>query len=267
MELVELKQSQLEMVPVTGAAELFGGSLVEWSGEGVDLLDIASGALDTTGETIIAGLVIGTNNETKVYEDGTTVAGFAGEEITGLVTQAGLVGRTQFGNRGMYPKGEKLAMVEIAIIDCTTRIRAPIYNAAFGTAPTLLTVTAGSTDGLGCTTNAADAAGVADLSTLYFRSGVNAGAYRVTDDASSTVHTNDHPFTRDISIGDTGVKVNLKHGFCRVQFDAAGLYINCGAALTADYYGIIVDYIDLRTAGKEFCEFRFIPKHFGTPIA
>ncbi len=267
MNLVDLKNSQLLMVPVTGTAEVFEGSATEWSGEGIDLLDQASGAFDTTGETVVAGLVVGTSNENKVFEDGTTVSGFAGEEITGIVTQAGLAGRTQLGNRGMYVKGEKLVLAEIAVIDSTTRIRAPIFNGAFGTAPTLLTATSVDTDGLTETTNANDAAGVADLSTIYCRTGDNAGSYRVTDDTSTTVHAHDHPWMKDVAVGNTFVKVNIKQGFCRVQFDAAGLYIDSSAAVTADYYGIFVDYIDLRVAGEEFCEFRFMPKHFGTPIA
>jgi len=267
MELVDLKNSQLLDVVVTGTAELFVGSLVEWSGEGVDLLDQASGAFDTTGETVIAGIVVGTNNQEKVFENGGTVANFSGEKITGLVTQAGLVGRTQFGNRGMYAKGEKLALVQIALIDTTTRLRAPIFNAAFGTAPTLLTATAVDTDGLTETTNANESTGVADLSTIYCRSGANAGSYRVTDDTSATVHAHDHPWTHDAAIGNTFVKVNIKQGFCRTQFDAAGLYIDSNEEVTTNYYGVFVDYIDLRVAGEEFCEFRFMPKHFGTPIA
>jgi len=265
MELVDLKNSQTLWVPVTNTAELFVGSLVEWSGEGVDLVDTASGAFDVTGDTVLAGVVIGTDNATKVFEDGTTVTGFAGEEVTGLITKAGLAGRTTYrSGGGMYPKGDPLVLVQIAVIDPTTRLRAPIRNAAYGTGPTLLTVTTGSgTDALDCTTGSADATTVADFSTLYFRTGANRGSYRVLDSTSATTHTHDHPFKNDIAVGDTGVVVNLKQGYCRAQTDAQGLYFDISAAVTSDYWGIFIDYMDLRVANEEYCEFRFGANHFG----
>jgi len=254
------------LVPVTGTNELFAGQLVQWTGEGVAALGVANGAYDATDDSVVAGIVLGTTNEDKVFEDGTTVSGFAGEEITGLVTQAGLTGRTQIGNRGMYAKGEKMCLVEIAKIYADTRIKGRFYNAAYGTAPTLLTSTNTSTDGLGITTNAADVAGVVDFSTLYCRSGANARSYRVTDDTSTTVHTNDIPITNDIAIGATFVKVFGKQGFARLQFDAQSLYINT-AAVTTSYWGVFIDTMDLRVAGEESCIFTFSAQHLGIPTA
>ncbi len=266
-ELVDLKNSQPLFVAVSETAEVFLGSLVQWDTDtgGVEVLGVASGAYDTTNDSIIAGLVIGTSNETKVYEDGTTVGGtFRGEEITGVVSQANLVGRTQIGNRGMYKKGEKMALVEIAVLDVTTRLRGRIYNATYGTALTLLTATAGSTDGGVADTyitNASDLASVANESTIFCRKGANAGLYRVLSSTSTTTHLNDVGFPQNISVDDTFVMVPHQQGYSRIQVDAQSTFIN-GAAITS-YYGVFIDKMDLRIAGEESVEFRIIGNHFG----
>lgn len=265
-KLIDLKSAQTMWVPVTGTAELYAGQIVEWSGEGVDIIDVASGAWDATGETAIAGLVISTNNKNKVFHGGGTVSGFAGEQITGVATQANMV-REAFGHGGMYNKHEKMALVEIALLDSTTRLRGSIFNAAYGTAPSLLTATAVDTDGLTETTNACNFTPVADLATIYCRKGANAGLYRVTDDTSTTVATHDHAWPKDCAVDDKFVRVNMKQGLSRAYIDAYGLYFDVSAALTTNYYGIHVDYLNLRVAGNEYCEFRFVNKHFGGSIA
>jgi len=269
-ELVDKKSSQLLMVAVSESAEVFAGSLVQWDTDtaGVEVLGVANGAYDASNDSVIAGLVTGTNNETKVFEDGTTVSGFAGEEITGVVSQANLVGRTQIGNRGMYVKGEKMALVEIAVLDNTTRLRGRLYNAAYGTAPTVLTVTTASTDGGVANTyitNASELASVANFSTIYCRSGANAGLYRVLSTTNTTTHLNDVGFPFTVAIDDTFVMCPQRQGYSRIQVDAVSLYIN-SAAITS-YYGVFVDKLDLRVAGEESVEFRFAANHFGPVTA
>jgi hypothetical protein len=271
-KVIDLKQSQLLWVPVSESAVVYEGSIVQWDTDtaGVEVLGAASGAYDASNDSIVAGIVVGGNNVTKVYHAGGTVAGFAGEEITGVVSSADQIARNGFGHGGMYARGEKMAMVQIAVIDVTTRIRGYFYNAAYGTAPTLLTVTAGSTDGGisdSYVTNAADVAGVANYSTIFCRSGTNAGLYRVTSDTSDTTHTNDVAFPQaTISVGDKFVKVFGKQGYARLQFDAQSLYINTGAATSA-YYGVFIDYMNLKNAGNEYCDFRFTGQHLGVPVA
>lgn len=268
-ELVDdVSSAHKQWVPVTGTDELFVGSLVQWAGEGVSLLGVANGAADATDDSIVAGLVLATSNDidNKAFEDGTTVSGFAGEEITGVTSQANLNNRQNFGQTGMYVKGEKMALVQIARLYPDTRIRGRFYNAAYGTAPTVLTSTNTSADGLGITTNATDVAGVADQSTIYCRTGANAGLYRVTDDTSTTVHTWDIAMMQDIAQGDTFIKVFGKQGFGRLQFDAQSLYINT-AATTSAYWTVFIDKINLKTAGEEFCEFTFGLQHMGIPTA
>lgn len=265
-QLVDLKNSQTLFVPVSESVELFLGQLVQYDTDtaGVEALGVANGAYDTDNDSIIAGLVMGTSNELAVHEDGTTVANFAGEEITGVVSQANLKARSQLGNRGMYKKGEKMALVEIAVVDTTTRLRGRLYNAAYGTAPNLLTVTAGSADGGVAddyVTNASELASVANESTIFCRKGANEGLYRVLSTASTITHQNDVAFPDDVSIDDEFVMVPQHQGYSRIQVDAQSLYINT-AAITS-YYGVFIDYMDLRVAGQEFCEFRFIGSHFG----
>jgi len=272
-QLVDLKSSQLLWVPVSESAEVFVGSLVQWDTDtaGVEVLGVANGAYDADNDSVIAGLVVATSNDinNKVYEDGTTVAGFAGEEITGVVSQANLMARRNFApGGGMYAKGERMALVQIAVLDCTTRIRGRLYNAAYGTAPTVLTATAGSADGGVAdtyVTNASELASVANYSTIYCRSGANAGLYRVLSTASTTTHLNDVAFPQDVSIGDTFVMCPQRQGYSRIQVDAQSLYINT-AAITS-YYGVFVDQLDLRVAGEETVEFRFAPNHFGPVTA
>ena len=266
-EIVDSKNSQPLWVPVSETAEMFAGSIDQWDTDtgGVEVLGVASGAYDTNNDSIIGGLVIGTSNETKVFEDGTTVGGtFRGEEITGVVSQANLLARTQIGNRGMYKKGEKMAMVEHIILDVTTRLRGRVYNATYGTALTVLTVTTASTDG-GRTntyiTNASDLASVPNESTIFCRSGANAGLYRVLSTTSTTTHLNDVGFPFTIAVGDTFVMVPQQQGYSRIQVDAESTFIN-GAAITS-YYGVFIDKMDLRIAGEESIEFRFIGNHFG----
>lgn len=264
-QVVDQKSSQLLWVPINDTAEIFAGQFVTWpvaGGDGVTTPGIAVGAFNTTTEEIIAGVVVTTNNRTKVFEDETTVANFAGEEITGVNTQADQNARNSFGHGGMYSKNDPQSLVQIAVCDATTRIRGRIYNGAYGTAITTLTNTVASATGVLVTHNNNDDAGDSDLSTIYCRTGANAGLYRVVSTAAIGTSTVTHAFPNAIAVGDTFVRVNLKQGFSQMQTDANNLYIDNGANPTDAYWGLMVDFLDLRTSGQEFCEFRFCPSHF-----
>ena len=95
----------------------------------------------------------------------------------GSDTQSTQNARKYFGQEGMWSKGDKQPLVEVALIDNTTRIKAPIYSGSYGSALTLQTVTTGSTTGLGYTANASDMTGMANNCTSYCRTGANAGLY------------------------------------------------------------------------------------------
>lgn len=245
--------------PIVDSDTLYIGQIVECQGaEGCTPIGVSAGANDTTGKVVPFGIVVGINS---IPGYGNFDSTYKTDKITDATPHAST---TEFQSvEGVWPKGDKQAMVEIALIDATTIIEGPIFNAAVGTAPTVGTVTTGSADGLSCTTNAVDVAGVAVLSTVYFRAGANKGQYRISDDTSATAHAWDKATVYDVEVGDTLVKTNLRAiGPSRVQFDSESIYIDCAAALTTDYYGIDVIKLDLSVAGKEHCHFRFNADHF-----
>ncbi len=253
--------------PLDNVDIAFAGQCVQHTGDGVANIGTASGVFDTSTEVRIAGVVRGENTDaaTAVLEDGTVVSGFSGRKVTGVVTQAAQIARKVLGNKGMYKKADPQVLLFLDPIRHDTRIEASIFNAAFGTAPSVLTADAISADGLTIahTATAADFTPAAThLSTIFCRSGVNAGLYRVCTDTSTTTTTVRRAFPFDIAIGDTFVKVNIRPGFSRMQTDSEGLYIDTGADLSANYWGIDVEYLDLRNAGQEKAIFTWNVIHF-----
>lgn len=243
-------------VPIVDSDQLYVGQIVECQGnEGAAPIGAAVGANDTTGKVVPFGVVVGTNLKTPAF-DSTYMA----NTITDVSPNGSTVEYVM--HEGPWSRGDKVAMVEIALIDSNTILKGPLRNAAPGTAPTLLTVTTGGT--VSSTTNATDAAGVSTLASLYFRTGVNAGAYRITSDTSTTALTWDKATTGTVAVGDTAVRVNGLRviGPSRAQFDSESMYIDVSAALTANYYGIDVIKLDLSEAGKEYAHFRFNTDHF-----
>lgn len=267
MEVVDLKDEQCIWVPVGLSAEtLYVGQLVKWSNNGgVANAGQASGRYDVTGVAILAGIVTGVNDVTQTND--TT---YSTVSITGLTdgdSQATQTARTYFGQEGMFSKGDPQPLVEIALIDSTTRIKAPFYSGSYGSALNLQTVTTGSTDGLGFTANASDQAGVADRATSYCRTGANAGLYRVSDDTSTTVLTFDYAWPQDIAIGDTFARLPICLGLCEVQTGTEAQYLEADDAAVSNGWHICVEHIDMREAGKEHIIFRFMPTHFGVHAA
>ena len=244
--------------PIVDADTIYVGQIVACqANEGIVPIGAASGANDGTGKQVPWGIVIGTNNYTPVYD--------STYQTDKIVDATPLASTTDFrGHDGVWAKGDKVAMAKIALIDPCTIIRGSLYNAAVGTATTVGTVITGDANGVSCTVNALEVAGVATLASLYFRTGANAGAYRITDDSSTTAVTWDKPTTAAVAIGDTLVRANGLRvlGPSRCQFDTESIYINTAAALTSDYWGIDVIRLDLREAGKEHVDFRFNADHF-----
>jgi len=238
---------------------LYVGQIIECqANEGSAPVGAASGAADTTGKIVPYGVVLGTNLYTPSFD--TT------QNADKITDATPLASTTEFVlHEGVWAKGSRVAMVEIALITPETILKGPIYNAAVGTAPTLGTVTTGDANGVSCTVNAMDVAGVAGLASIYFRGGANQGAYRVTDDTSTTALTWDKPTYKAVAVDDTLVRVNglRPNGPSYAQFDSESMYIDCAAALTSDYYVLDVIKLDLSEAGKEHCFFRFNADHFG----
>ncbi len=249
----------------TTGASLYVGQLVKTQGTGINgaaPLAAASGAFDTTGDQVISGVVVGTNDLAPTF-----VATY-GQYIAPVASQANQVARRQFGSFGNQAKGDPCAKVLIDIITPATILKANFYNATVGVVPTLLTATAvNGTQGLGMTTNSCDVATVANMCTTYCRSGANAGLYRINKSASATIHTYDTYWPFTMAVGDTFVIVPCKQrGTSAVQITATSGYLGMGfsSAVTAatDYFGIEVLELDLSEAGKEHVIFTFNAAHF-----
>ena len=244
--------------PINSTSQLYVGQVVYSVADGVDTIATATGAADTTSKKVPLGIVVGTNNDVPVHSLTSN-----SNTITGVITQAAQVARENFGMEGQMVKGDKQAAVEVALITPLTLIKAKLYNSTLGTAPTIQTVTTGSTTGLGYTANATDVAGAADLATAHCRTGANAGLSRITDDTSTTVIANDRAFQQDIAIGDTFVRVPLRPlGLSRVQTDSLALFIDVSAAIGTNYWSINMHDLNLAEAGNEYAIFTFNADHF-----
>jgi len=259
----------LTWVGIEPATTIYVGGLVAKDqtagGEGVIVLPDAAGVANVTNHDIPL-LCIGTNLKTPVYDSAS---------LTEIITSPAAAdahdgSAAEYIGTNNKAMGDPIPMVRVALIDPTTILRAPLYNAAVGVAPTLLTVSTGDTDGLGCTTNASQCTSIAEnRTTFYFRTGANAGVRRLTDSASSTVHTWDVATRNDVAVGDTAVMVPVTDfGPATVMFDATtAAWIDASDdAVTAgtNRWSVFVTHIDLSVAGQEYVEFRFDPSHFGT---
>lgn len=274
---------QMQWYPVINTDTLYVGQLVICKNEGVEPLRQAFGVADSTHRTransilaegnssasnnTIFGLVVGTN--ARVPSFSTT---YNTEQIVYASPNAATVtNETYFGAAGPWAMGEKLAMVKVAILDPCITLRSPLYQSSsvVNTSPTVGTVTA-STSGLTATTGTVSVVGVASQSTVYFRTGSAAGAYRITDDVSATVHAWDVPLNStgsNAQLNDTLVKVNLRPvGKCRAQVSNEALWINSGASVTTNYFSIDVVRLDLSSSGREYVDFRFDPVHFSIGV-
>jgi hypothetical protein len=251
-----------------GSSTYYKGQIVTFSGasagdtNGTCLpLAVPVGAADTTNKQLIAGIVVGFNRRNPRYA---TVGGGTFEYDTGVVTQADQVAREYTGAEGMYRKNDPQVLIQVAAINMLSVIRGPIFNNAYGTAPTLLTNTASDTTGgtSAFATNACSFTPVASLCTTYCRTGNNAGLYRVSSDTSTTAPANVRAFPYDIGVGDTFVRVPLKQGISYIYISGPGLYINCSATPATNYFTVFCTKLNLSVSGWEYAEFRFGRTHF-----
>ena len=226
----------------------------------------ASGASDTTNKlNQIFGVVVGI---CEIGSEQSYSSSYSANYIStpANISHAHLAARSEKVQRhahGMWKMGDTDYKVEVALVTPETVLRAPIFNSSWGTAPTVATVSTGSTTGLGCTTDAIDFTPVAQMATVQFRSGANNGVARILDSTSTTVHTWDIPCKEDIAVGDTLVAVNLPaFGLARMQLDSEGMFVDNSAALTSDYYTVNVLRLYLDDAGSEKVEFMFTAENW-----
>lgn len=246
-----------------GAATVYEGALVVSGAvatcQGVKVWTPAGNG-DTTADQVPYGIVLGTNDATKTYET-TYTAG--GQYIASVQSQANQLARDFRGAEGMYAKGDPLGLVKIALIDSGTILKGRLFNAAYGTAPTVVTVSTGSSTGLGYTSSAHEFTPVAYNATYFCRKGANRGLYRIGYDTSTTVKTFYQAFPQDIAVGDTFVGANVAaHGTCKACIGTGGTYLNNGATVSSDYIWIDVLELNLEVAGQEHVIFRINPLQF-----
>ena len=254
--------------PIKDSEVIYVGGIVSCDisapAEGVQMLPDAAGVFNETNNDMPLGVCIGTNRKNPLFN--TT---YKCEYITDPgATDAHDGASVEYYTQGDFAKGDPIAMAKIALITPSTILRASIFNAAVGTAPTIMTVTTGSSDGLGITTNATQFTPEAyPTATIYCRTGANAGAYRLLDAASSTVHTWDKAMRTDIAVGDTFVAVPMRFfGPSQIMFnDVSATFIDCADAPVlagTNRWSVIVTKLDLSEAGNEYCEFYFDTVHF-----
>lgn len=260
----------LVWMPLTGdSADIFREGMIvtnvkankDLTQDGVLPLGAAVGVADTTAFKIPLGVIVGFNAYpgNEVYDStykGTQMTSIASASLHGATT-------SYLGGGSMHTSvADGTAKAQIALIDTCTYLKAPIYNAAYGTAPSVCTVSTASTTGAGYTASACDFTPVAGLCTTYCRTGANRGTYRVTSDTSTTVKTVYDYFRYDIAVGDTFVSVPLRLGTCYIQLDAEATYIEASASPATNYYIVDVVELSLEEAGKEYAIFKFQPDQF-----
>jgi len=226
------------------------------------------------GQLVMPGITAGTGGHiqiadppTLLKEDVLNPFGF----ISGIVDAsrtyvAAVSGTANYGDRTTYTttqatvKANGPSEVEVTlIIPGITLVRAPIYNAAYGTALTVQTNTSASSGGVTIT----DASNLVtdiedDYATAYCRTGANRGIYRiVTTSTSTSVNTVTVPFPNAIAVGDTFVISSGVLGYGILDFPASADCIDGNNSMA---HGLEVYYhdINLEESGKEYAIFTLL---------
>lgn len=231
-----------------------------WGTGGVSNHMPAAGIANTTEETRIAGIVVATNNQTRVLS---SLANYVGiEQITATVTAATQIARASSQSGGHWPQDD-VAMVQIVRLTPYTKVRIRLFNGTRNTAPTVNTATAVT----GTTTFTADAhdhsTPVLGLGTSYCRSGLNRGRMRQTTDTSDVTKTFGSAWRSNLTVGDTFVTVPIRpFGISYVQLDTEADFIDINAEPATSYMHFDVYELHLETAGEEYVIGTFAPEHF-----
>jgi len=150
------------------------------------------------------------------------------------------------------------------IISNSTLVRAPIYNAAYGTALTECSITTANAAGTTLThvgyavTDMAD-----DLCMAYCRSGNSRGHYRViTTSTSTTVQTLTIAMPYGTAVGDVFVMCSCVFGMGGLDFPATANCIDGNNDMNA-YYDVYYHDVNLEESGREFATMAFYSTAFG----
>jgi hypothetical protein len=202
----------------------------------------------------------------EAHEDSMPIGGIVGGVVDDSRTYvAASSGTQQYGDRSTYTVTTATVLangpgeVEVTlIIPGITLVKAPLYNAAWGTALTEVTVTSADTGGETITGNAGIDC-VDDLAVAYCRSGASRGEYRIVLTATSTtVNTVAVPFSRGIAVDDVFVLASCVPGLGAMQIPATADCIDGQNALTT-YFDVFYHEVNLEESGKEYAVFSLWP--------
>ena len=199
------------------------------------------------------GHVMPANVAAEADTDGQNIIGICSGIVDGSRTYvAAASGTAQYGDRSTYTTTQATILatgtprVKVTLsIPMVTMFRAPIYNAAWGTALSELTNTSASSGGVTLTSDTAITDAAADFSTIYCRSGANRGHYRVVTTATSTtVRTCVVPFPYAIAVGDVFVSCSLVKGFAHMDIPATADCIDGNNDVNA-WFNVFVHQLNL----------------------
>lgn len=240
----------LDWFQVNYNSTCYVGQLVKITGSGLEAIG-AAGA----GPAVIYpfGVIVGFNDQNPTYS-----STYKNNYAAGVATIALQNARKWTGTEGMNSKKDGAVMAQVAVIDSKTVLQGDIFNTTYGTAPTVVTATTGSTLGaVNMVHSASDAASVAYMHTYCGRSGLNRGFYRVPYSTSTTTPTFYLAWPNPWSIGDTYVVANCSVGRSKIQLDSTSTFIDNAGATSSNYYDVDIYSLSLETAGKETATFRF----------
>lgn len=221
------------------------------------------------GQLGMDGATAGTGAPIQIID----VAGEAGEDayqalylVQGAVNQRTEFDSTYKGSKSTYTVTasdmyddddlQDAATVKAAIIrPFETILRAPIYDAAFGTAMTECSETVGSSLVAYTDTNNAMSADIDDnWGTMHVRTGANRGLSRIMTTNTTTVGTTTLTFPWANAVGDKFVRVAAKLGHARLYFGSTANYVD-GDQIPTNFYHCFVTKMDLSVSGQEWVEF------------
>lgn len=231
---------ELDISETLYVGQLLQGGNKAGTGGHVQILDAATEALEN--ELLPIGICTGVVDGSRTFD-----STYKGDKSTYTTTQATVAA---YGP----------ARVQVTLIrPWIDLIKGPICYTAYGTAPTVLTESSGSSGGTVATHAAAAVTDTADdLCTLYCRSGANRGLYRVITTGATGSQTVTVPFPNAIAIGDTFVKVACVLGVGGLQIIGTADCIDGDNALSS-YYGVYYHEINCEKAGEEYAIFSFLP--------
>lgn len=233
--------------------QLVGSGMLGGAGGHVQILDAASEAFED--DVAVIGAISGVADASRTYVASSSGTAQYGDRSTYTTTQA-----TVAANLGAKLSGGGEVEVTLAL-PMVTLFKAPIYNAAWGTALTVQTATSASSGGTviadtgNAITDMAD-----DFVTAYCRTGANKGQYRiVTTTTSTTSSTVTVPFPYGIAVGDTFVLASCVLGYGGLDFPSSADCIDGNNDMNA-YYSVYYHDINLEESGKEYAVFSFWPQ-------